>query len=302
MYLLVPDYLFHSETRTDMKRQFSIGLYLFIVILLSWPFQFWFVFKAEAAFDKYLYSSLSMVMVAAATFIAGRFVFKDGFANAGWSWGKPKHYIYVFAFALFVWFTPSMIELFFGLHKPADKVAAASLLAIFALRFAATLPAAFGEEFGWRGYMLPRLTAKYGAKKALLIHAFIWWFWHLPVLVGMGLNNNDVSDNQLINVAVISAVSIIPSMLHAVIFAFIWSKTKSLAVVTVYHAAFDEVRDTLEHSIGFGPLVNNWQMIVIIITGGLLLWKANWKKLLNNAADSVKPQSILLNKASANLT
>jgi uncharacterized protein len=265
-----------------MKKPFSIWLYVFIVIAFSWPFQFWYVFKTETAFDKYLYSSLSMAMVTFSTFIAGRFVFKDGFKNAGWSWGKPKHYIYVFAFALLVWFVPSIIELISGMHKPAGKVVATNVLLIFALRFVATLLPAFGEEFGWRGYLLPKLTEKFAVKKALLIHAFIWWAWHLPVIVGMGLQSNEVSGDQYINAGAITSLSIIPSMLHAVIFAFIWSKTKSLAVVTVYHAAFDEVRDALENSIGFGPLVNNWQMIVIIIVGGLLLWKADWKQLLLN--------------------
>ena len=74
-------------------------------------------------------------------------------------------------------------------------------------------------------------------------------------------------------------------MLHAVIFAFIWSKTKSLAVVSVYHAAFDEVRDTLENATGFGPLVEIWQMITIIIVGGLLLWKVNWNIINQNFED-----------------
>jgi uncharacterized protein len=275
-----------------MNKTFSIWLYLLIVFALSWPFQFWYVFKTETAFDKYLYSSLSMVMVTAATFIAGRFVFNDGFATAGWSWGNPKQYIYVFAFALLVWFVPSIIELISGIHKPAGKVVATNVLLMFALRFVATLLPAFGEEFGWRGYLLPKLTGKFTAKKALLIHAFIWWAWHLPVIIGMGLNNNEVSHNQFINIALITSVSIIPSMLHAVIFAFIWSKTKSLAVVTVYHAAFDEVRDALEKSIGFGPLVNNWQMIVIIIAGGLLLWKADWNKLLVGHKDAIRYQRI----------
>ena len=265
-----------------MKKSFSIWLYLLIVILLSWPFQFWYVFKADTAFDKYFFSSLSMIMVSVATFIAGRFVFKDGFANAGWNLGKPIHYIIVLLFAIFIWLVPSLVELSFDLHKPAGKVVATNILLMFALRFVATLLPAFGEEFGWRGYMLPRLAEKHGAKKGLLIHAFIWWFWHLPVLIGIGLKEAAVSDNQFFNVAGIILLSIIPSMLHAVIFAFIWAKTKSLAVVTVYHAAFDEVRDALENSIGFGPLVNNWQMIVVIITGGILLWKINWVQLLLN--------------------
>jgi uncharacterized protein len=265
-----------------MKKPFSPWVYLLFVIALSWPFQFWYVFKTETALDKFLFSSLSMVMVTVATFIAGRFVFKDDFSNAGWKWGKPSQYLIVLLFALIIWLAPVLYEIVSGSNKPHDTIEVIPVIMVFLFRFVATLLPAFGEEFGWRGYMLPRLAEKFGQKPGLLIHALIWWFWHLPVIAGMGLNNSDISDNQLINVVTIGAASIIPSMLHAVIFAFIWSKTKSLAVVTVYHAAFDEVRDTLEKSVGFGALVNNWQMIVIIITGGLLLWKANWKHLLPN--------------------
>jgi membrane protease YdiL (CAAX protease family) len=165
-----------------------------------------------------------------------------------------------------------------------------SALGMFVLRFTATLLPAFGEEFGWRGYMLPKLAERQGAKRGLLIHAFIWWFWHLPVVIGIGLHSSEVSNHPFTNVIAICVISVIPTMLHAVIFAFIWAKTKSLAVVTVYHAAFDEVRDTLENGVGFGPLVNSWQMIVIIITGGLLLWKVNWDELLlKNTAHNLKP-------------
>jgi uncharacterized protein len=263
-----------------MRKPFSITLFVFIVILCSWPFQFWYVFKAEAAFDKYLYSSLSMLMVALATFIVGRFVLKDGFENVGWSWGKPFHYVIVFLFSLFIWLLPVAIEIFYGINKPHDLVEVSPNFMMFVFRFIATLLPAFGEEFGWRGYLLPKLIEKFTPKKALLIHAFIWWAWHLPVLLGMGLHNTEVSNNLFLNVTSITLLSIIPSMLHAVIFAFIWSKTNSIFVVTFYHAAFDEVRDTLEKSVGFGSLANNWQMIVIIIVGGLLLWKVNWDKLL----------------------
>ncbi len=230
-----------------------------------------------------------MVMVTVGTFIAGRFVFskgkssaKDVFKNAGWYRGKLKEYIAVIAFALFVWFVPNMIELIFGWHKPIGNIVITKVLGAFLLRFVATLIPAFGEEFGWRGYMLPRLALQFGSKKGLLIHAFIWWFWHLPVVVGMGIKTAAIGSNVIINVLILVAITIIPTMLHAVIFAFIWSKTKSLAVVSVYHAAFDEVRDTLESATGFGPLVEIWQMITIIIVGGLLLWKVNWKIINQN--------------------
>jgi membrane protease YdiL (CAAX protease family) len=39
----------------------------------------------------------------------------------------------------------------------------------------------FGEEFGWRGYLLPKLLPL-GPRRALLGHGVIWGVWHWPVI------------------------------------------------------------------------------------------------------------------------
>jgi membrane protease YdiL (CAAX protease family) len=44
----------------------------------------------------------------------------------------------------------------------------------------------FGEEFGWRGYLLPKLIPL-GGRKAVLIIGLIWGVWHWPVIL-MGYN------------------------------------------------------------------------------------------------------------------
>lgn len=44
----------------------------------------------------------------------------------------------------------------------------------------------FGEEFGWRAYLLPQL-GKLGKRKALLLSSIIWGIWHWPVIL-MGHN------------------------------------------------------------------------------------------------------------------
>jgi membrane protease YdiL (CAAX protease family) len=44
----------------------------------------------------------------------------------------------------------------------------------------------FGEEFGWRGYLLPKLLPL-GERKAYLISGLIWGIWHAPVIL-MGYN------------------------------------------------------------------------------------------------------------------
>lgn len=44
----------------------------------------------------------------------------------------------------------------------------------------------FGEEFGWRGYLQPKLMPL-GGRKAVLLVGVIWGIWHWPVII-MGYN------------------------------------------------------------------------------------------------------------------
>ena len=41
--------------------------------------------------------------------------------------------------------------------------------------------AAFGEELGWRGYMMPKLIELVGMPKAIIIGGIIWGLWHAPL-------------------------------------------------------------------------------------------------------------------------
>jgi uncharacterized protein len=259
-------------------KTFSLRIYLLVVVAASWPFQIAYLLWAKTPFMRYALSSLPMIMVTVGTYIVGRYIFRDGFSKAGWSWGKPKYYLAVFSLAIFVWVVPTLLELVLGMRSIPKGVMVPDILGNFLLRFVGTLIPAFGEEFGWRGYLLPHLVKRYRLKTALLLHSFIWWAWHLPVLIGMGMTEK-LTDNTGTSIAIMLAVSLIPSMMHAIAYAYIWTITQSLAVVTVYHAAFDEIRDAIEVSIGYGSLVEIWQMLTLTVLGGLLLWKGNWQQL-----------------------
>jgi len=41
--------------------------------------------------------------------------------------------------------------------------------------------------------MLPRLAQRYSLRKALLLHGFIWWAWHIPALVKIGAQTGDAA-------------------------------------------------------------------------------------------------------------
>jgi len=62
------------------------------------------------------------------------------------------------------------------------------LQALLAILIAPVLNAlaTFGEEFGWRAYLLPKLQ-ELGTKKALIYSSIIWGVWHWPV-IALGYN------------------------------------------------------------------------------------------------------------------
>lgn len=41
----------------------------------------------------------------------------------------------------------------------------------------------FGEEWGWRGYLLPKLSQKFSVVPTLLISGIIWGLWHAPLTI-----------------------------------------------------------------------------------------------------------------------
>lgn len=45
----------------------------------------------------------------------------------------------------------------------------------------------FGEEWGWRGYLLPKMSGKFSLVPMLLINGVIWGLWHAP-LTAIGHN------------------------------------------------------------------------------------------------------------------
>ena len=59
------------------------------------------------------------------------------------------------------------------------------IISLFAAPFLNSI-AAFGEEWGWRGYLLPRLMPL-GKWKAYLIVGVVWGLWHAP-MIAVGFN------------------------------------------------------------------------------------------------------------------
>lgn len=76
---------------TDFQRlPFSLWRYLLIVFCLSWPFQIVAAIWGIELPPRYSLHATSMFMVTIGTFIAGRYVFRDGFGGAMKSGGSKN--------------------------------------------------------------------------------------------------------------------------------------------------------------------------------------------------------------------
>lgn len=282
-----------NNTSVDSQsRPFSLLLYLLIVFGLSWPFQIISAIWGNSLLAAFALNGASMVMVTIGTYIAGKYVFRDGFSGAGWQWGKAKHYLAVSGIIALLWIIPTLVRAAVGSLEPSDVDTTQKIIWVPVLLFVTLIPG-FGEEFGWRGYMLPRLAERMSPRKAVLLHSVIWWAWHIPVVAGGGFAVGAASAEQTqlpvwlagaVTAVTIVAITLIPSVLHAVIFAYLWVRSRSLAVVTVYHAAYDGFRDSLGVLFTAAPMVGLWANAVIILLGAGLLWRGDWSSLERGAA------------------
>jgi uncharacterized protein len=95
----------------------------------------------------------------------------------------------------------------------------------------------FGEEYGWRGYLLPRLLPL-GEIRASVLLGMIWGVWHLPLLLA-GLNYPGV--NVWLALIIFTFVTV------ALSFTYTWfyvASSGSVLVAAVFHASTNQFSDT----------------------------------------------------------
>lgn len=64
--------------------------------------------------------------------------------------------------------------------NPQSSIAFAALVSQLGYSLVIFFPA-FGEEWGWRGYMMPKLTELMGKPAAVIVGGMIWGLWHAPL-------------------------------------------------------------------------------------------------------------------------
>ncbi len=97
------------------------------------------------------------------------------------------------AFVLLFPVAPSVLALyvFHGLGGPeVDWTTLKPIVEVVPMILVLSVMAGLGEEFGWRGFALPRLQARYNALSSSLIVGALWGIWHVPLFMAEGTSQH----------------------------------------------------------------------------------------------------------------
>jgi len=172
--------------------------------------------------------------------------------SLGWSWGAWRWQWLAFAIPLgytavayaIVWlsgyggfpdakFVVSTRESL-GWTSASDwMVLGGYFLLIGSVGMALSMAFALGEEIGWRGFLAPRLTARFGFKAGALLTGVIWAAWHLPLVLFADYNSSAPSWFGVTCFAVLM-------LGMSVIMAWLRLSSGSLWTAAVFHASHNQ--------------------------------------------------------------
>lgn len=114
------------------------------------------------------------------------------------------------------------------------------------------------EEFGWRGYALDRLQARFNALKASVILGLMWGLWHFPYMFTQG---EEVVYQNLWGF-------LLSSILITILFTWLYNNTGgSILVALLFHTSFNysaQMFPALETEAG--SLVYLVSLIFVVVT------------------------------------
>jgi hypothetical protein len=193
------------------------------------------------------------------------------------------------AIALFFAVIPSVAGLYlFDLlgGPPVDWSGLPPLYTVVPMFIFLTIAAGIGEEFGWRGFVLPRLQNRYNALVSSLIIGVMWAIWHIPQFFIEGTFQHDLgSQAGLLPAFLTYSVFLIVSSIW---FTWVFNNTRgSVLMAAVMHGAsnawgsyIDVYRGYFGGILTFGAVSVLVTIIIVLIAGPTNLSRTNQRNVL----------------------
>ena len=193
------------------------------------------------------------------------------------------------AFALLFAIVPSVAALYlFNLlgGPPVDWSRLPPLYTVVPMFIFLTLAAGIGEEFGWRGFLLPRLQNRHNALVSSLIVGVLWAIWHIPLFYLKGTFQYDLQSQDGLLAAILSySIFVIVSSIQ---FTWVFNNTRgSVLLAAVMHGAnntwgayIDVYRGHFGGILTFMAVSVLVSIIIVLMAGATDLSRTNKRNVL----------------------
>ena len=192
-------------------------------------------------------------------------------------------------FALFFAIVPSVASLYLFnlLGGPAvDWGGRPPLVMVIPLFVLLTIAAGIGEEFGWRGFLLPRLQARHSALVSALIVGVVWAIWHLQLFFVQGTSQHQIQSQYGLVPAVLAYSAFV--IVTSIQFTWVFNNTRgSVLLAAVLHGAsntwggyIDVYRGHFGGILVFGAVTALVSLIIVVAAGANHLSRTNTRNAL----------------------
>jgi len=164
----------------------------------------------------------------------------EGFRPVGWSLGKLSDWVLAVLLPLLVLAATLPISIWLGYAafaptSPTVKSVMADPLKLalkLAIYLTISIPFAFGEELGWRGYAQPRLIRQFGLVKGLFLLGLFWGAWHTPIYYAMGVYPKHPIAGPFVMTPIDNILAVVPM-------AWFYLRSRNIWLPTFLHAFAD---------------------------------------------------------------
>jgi membrane protease YdiL (CAAX protease family) len=169
---------------------------------------------------------------------------------------------------------------------PVDWSGLPPLYTVVPMFILLTVAAGIGEEFGWRGFLLPRLQTRHNALVSALIVGVIWAIWHIPMFFIKGTSQYD-QQLQAGLLPAILAYSVFV-IVNSIQFTWVFNNTRgSVLLAAVLHGAsntwggyIDVYRGHFGGILTFGAVSVLVSIIIVLLAGATDLSRTNKRNVL----------------------
>ena len=269
----------------EYRARCGVGVYLAVTFGLAWLIELGPVRTMGLKTPVSVFLLIGVMFCPTLGALAARWYERSGYADTGLRWGNGWYHLLAWLGPFLVALAATIATVLLGAgtldltgHGMLEKLPEAQQAATRAQLQAVgpwfpllvivgaltqgmiiTSFATFGEEFGWRGYLQPRLE-HLGPVRSLVVVGLLWGVWHVPVIA----QGHNYPGYPVLG----SVAMVVFCVLLSIIFGWLFRASGSVLAPTLAHASLNSPAASL---IVFAPDANPLVGHIIGVIGMALL-------------------------------